>query len=305
MTDEVMNVVAAYDRDQVRRHVLFGAFSAALLLFSFRTVEKLFALSANWEDKHSTYVILIPFIAVTLIYWDRERIFSVLQTSIGPAVAGFIVSAAIYFIDLQYGGRLDDNDNLSLMTAAVVAAWLAGFMLIYGLPAFRAGLFPLLFLGLTAPMPTRIMSAMVHFLQYGSASLVGFLFALTGTPAYRENVVFVLPGLTIEVAEACSGIRSTLGIFIVTLLASHMLLRSNWRRTALVLAVIPISLFKNGVRIVVLTLLALHLDMRFLTGSLHHDGGILFMLLGLVMMYPVLSLLIRSEARNTASGVRS
>jgi exosortase/archaeosortase family protein len=115
----------------------------------------------------------------------------------------------------------------------------------------------------------------------------------------------MLPGLTIEVAEECSGIRSTLGIFIVTLLGSHLLLKTRLRQAALLLAVVPISLFKNALRIVTLTLLAIHWDMGFITGKLHGEGGIVFMMIGLVLMYPFLVYLMRSEEKTLVSGVRS
>ena len=183
-----------------------------------------------------------------------------------------------------------------LAAATIVAFGLGGFLSFYGIDAFKAGLFPLAFLGLAIPVPTRLMDECVVFLQKGSSSVVAILFTLTGTPFFRTNdVVFALPGLTIEVAEACSGIRSTLAILIVTLLASHLLLRSPWRKVALLLMVIPISLVKNAVRIVTLSLLAIHLDMGFITGSLHHEGGFVFMGIGLLLMYPVLWLLMRSE----------
>ena len=135
--------------------------------------------------------------------------------------------------------------------------------------------------------------------------MVSGLFTLTGTPAYRTDFKFMLPGLTIEVAEECSGIRSTLGIFIVTLLASDLLLKTRLRQAALLLAVVPISLFKNAVRIVTLSLLAIHWDMGFITGKLHGEGGIVFMMIGLALMYPFLVYLIRSEGKTMVSGVRS
>jgi exosortase len=277
-----------------------------LALLGMDTIRRVIALSLDWEDKHSSYVALIPIISVTLIFWERNRIFSKLTTSAGWAAAAFAVSAGLYYLRSAYGQSLNPNDDLGMKTAMLIAAWIAGFLLTYGVVAFKAALFPLLFLGLTVPVPSRIMDGIVHFLQNGSADAVSVLFALTGTPAYRNNVVFVLPGATIEVAEACSGIRSTLAILLVTLLAAYMLLRSTWRRTALLLAVIPISLFKNAVRIVTLTLLAIHYDMSFLTGSLHNDGGIVFMMIGLLLEYPLLSLLVRSEAKHCVeNGVSS
>jgi exosortase len=135
--------------------------------------------------------------------------------------------------------------------------------------------------------------------------MVAVLFAVTGTPAYREGTVFMLPDLTIEVARECSGIRSTLGILIVTLLAGQLFLKLSWKKAALLIAVIPISLFKNAVRIWTLSLLAIHWDMSFITGRLHHDGGIVFMMIGLGLMYPLLLLLIRSEEKTSPSGVQS
>jgi exosortase len=283
-----------------QRHTLFAALVAVFALSGIGVIRGIIALSLDLENKHSSYVVLVPIISAVLLFWDRKAAFSNLATSVWPASVAFAASGLLLFAGRTVAGGLDSNDQLSLMTATLVAAIYGAWLLSYGAKAFRTALFPLLFLGLTIPIPSRIMDAIVHFLQMGSADVVSLLFTLTGTPAYRNtDVVFVLPGATIEVAEACSGIRSTLAILLITLLAAHMLLRSNWRRTALMLAVVPISLIKNAVRIVALSLLAIHYDMGFLTGNLHHEGGVVFMMIGLFLEYPVLSLLARSEAKQT------
>ncbi len=283
-----------------QRHILFAGLFAALALAGFGVIRELIALSLDLENKHSSYVVLIPIISAVLVFWDRKAAFARLATSPVPAIVAFAASGLLFYAARTFAGGLDSNDRLSLMTASLIAAVYGAWLLSYGAAAFRTALFPLLFLGLTIPIPSRIMDAIVHFLQMGSADVVSLLFTITGTPAYRNtDVVFVLPGATIEVAEACSGIRSTLAILLITLLAAHMLLRSNWRRTALMLAVVPISLLKNAVRIVTLTLLAIHYDMGFLTGNLHNDGGVVFMMIGLFLEYPVLSLLARSEAKQS------
>jgi exosortase len=136
-------------------------------------------------------------------------------------------------------------------------------------------------------------------LQHGSAEVVSVLFNVTSTPVFRNDIIFMLPGLTIEVAPECSGIRSTLGTVIVTLLAAQLFLKSNWSKLFLLLVVVPISIFKNGMRITALSLLAIHWDMGFITGRLHNDGGIVFMMIGLGLLYPVLAILMKSE-RKTA-----
>ena len=103
------------------------------------------------------------------------------------------------------------------------------------------------------------------------------------------------PGVTIEVAKECSGIRSSMALFITCLLAAHLFLRTAWKQFLFVLLAFPLALIKNGIRIVTLTLLSIYVDPSFLTGNLHHKGGFVFFLLALAILAPVLMLLEKSE----------
>jgi len=116
----------------------------------------------------------------------------------------------------------------------------------------------------------------------------------------RDGFIFHLPSQSIEVAKECSGIRSSLCLILLTLVIAHESLRGNFRRFVLLLSTVPIVILKNGVRIVTLTLLAIYVDPSFLTGRLHHEGGIVFFLIGLVMLFPVLRLLRRGEPQAKA-----
>ena len=287
-----------------RRHAFFAVFSLSLVLFAFAPLRRVvvFSLHGNTDSSH---IILIPFITAALLYSRRQMVFKNLQTSVFPAAVMFVAGAVLNYLGRTYAQGLGESNYLGLMTGSIIVIWLSGFLAFYGTSAFKGGLFPLLFLCLAIPIPSRVFHETARFLQHGSAEMVSMLFSLTGTPTYRDNFVFTLPGLTIEVAEECSGIRSTLGIFIVTLLASNLLLKSNWKRAALLLIAIPISLFKNAVRIATLSLLAIHWDMGFITGRLHSEGGIVFMMIGLGLLYPFLALMIRAEAKQFAIGVRS
>jgi exosortase len=156
-------------------------------------------------------------------------------------------------------------------------------------------MFPLAFLVFMVPMPAIAIDAATRFLKVGSTELVAGLFTLTGTPHFREGFVFTLPDLVIEIADECSGIRSSIALLLTSLLAGHTFLRSPWGRLALVLVILPIALFKNAVRIVALSLLAIHVDPSFLTGQLHHEGGILFFLMALGLLLPIFVLVRRFE----------
>jgi exosortase len=122
----------------------------------------------------------------------------------------------------------------------------------------------------------------------------------SGTPVYREGFVFHMPHLSIEVAPECSGIRSCLSMLILTIIAGHMLLKTTWRRIALVLIAIPIMIFKNSIRIATLTLLSIHIDPAIIESRLHREGGIPFFLLALLITYPVLKALMKTEKTEKA-----
>ena len=130
-------------------------------------------------------------------------------------------------------------------------------------------------------MPEPVLSEVIYFLQKESSDASELFFRLAGVPYLRQGFIFALPGVTIQVAEECSGIRSTLALLITSSLAIYLVLRSSWKRGLVCLMVIPISILKNGLRIVTLSTLAIYVNPAFLYGNLHHHGGIVFFLLGL------------------------
>ena len=166
--------------------------------------------------------------------------------------------------------------------------------------AFRAASFPLLFLLFAVPIPEPILSHLISFLQKGSANVAEVFLNLAGVPYLRRDLVFDLPGISIRVAEECSGIRSTLALLITTTLASYIFLKTGWRRMLLILVVVPMALIKNGLRIAGLTLLSIYVNPGFLTGNLHRRGGIVFFMIALVPMAVLLILLERGERPGSA-----
>ena len=104
-----------------------------------------------------------------------------------------------------------------------------------------------------------------------------------------------LPKFVIEIADECSGIRSSIALLLTSLMVGHMFLRTWWKKALLVAAIFPMAMLKNGIRIVSLSLLASYVDPGFLTGQLHHDGGIVFFLLSLALLAPLFLLLCRSD----------
>jgi exosortase len=268
-----------------KRHALFLGFTAVLVL----------ALASLWRDFFGfllssglyNYMVLIPVVSVYLLVSSRERVLSQTHYSVIPGLACLAIGAAGLVIGQMHGASLNANDRFSLVGASLVVAWIGGFVGIYGLRSFREAMFPLLFLVLMVPIPSVLLEALIGFLQMGSTEVTQVLFALTGLPVLREGFVFQLPGMAIEVAEQCSGIRSSISLFVTAVLAGHLFLRTGWGKVGLALAVFPISMFKNGVRIVSLSLLGTYVDPRILGSELHRSGGIPFFVVALLLLAPV------------------
>src|SRR5215472_1476888 len=280
-------------RDRIARGVLFALIVALTLAMSWTSLTTLLRLS--FREEQYSHILVIPQISAFLFYLERRRIFSHLATQrpvgFGLLSAGFF----FYWFGLHHSASLSENDRLAMAVFPVVLIWIGGFVLSYGLRAFQAALFPLLFLFLMVPLPDFFLNRVIYWLQVGSAEVTYALFQLVDVPVVRTGLVFALPGITIEVAQECSGIRSSMALLITSLFAGHVLLRSVWRKATLTVATLPLFFIKNGIRIVTLSLLTVYVDPSFLAGRLHNQGGIVFLLLALGMLLPVLWWLRRSE----------
>src|SRR5579872_512739 len=275
------------------RHALFAVFTMALLVLHADAVRNVITLSLH--DGTASHLIFVPFMTLALLYGRRGSLFAedVRDTpGAGWRLGGLL---ALSSIASAFAPATGPVYVLTLVVSAMAAAWIAGFAACYGTQAFRAALFPLLFLGFAVPIPSTFVDAAVLLLKNGSARVVAALFSVTGTPFHQNGYVFALPAFRIEIADQCSGIRSSLALVITSVLAGQMFLTTTWKRAVVVLVAVPFAVVKNGIRIVALSLLATYVDRGFLTGALHHEGGIVFFLTALAILTPFFLLLQKTE----------
>jgi exosortase len=250
------------------------------------------------RSEYYSHILLIPLVSGFFFYIGRKEIFSNLKYSYSTGILLFVIGILLYVLGWLSGKDLNQNDYTSLMIFSVLLFWIGAFILFFGTQAFRVALFPLIFLVFMIPIPTLLMGKTISILLAGSTAATHMLFNLTGIPFLREGSVFHLPGMSIEVAKECSGIRSSLGLFITGILAGHLFLRTGWKKFVLVLFVYPITVLKNGIRIVTLSSLAVYVDERFITQSfLHRSGGFLFYIPALFLLGIVLWLLRKTEPK--------
>jgi exosortase C (VPDSG-CTERM-specific) len=170
-------------------------------------------------------------------------------------------------------------------------AWFLGAL------RLRALTFPLGFLVFLAPMPEFVARWVESLLQLGSAGAAFAFFRSVGTPVYYHDLIFQLPGFSLQIAPECSGIHSSVVLFITSLLAGYLFLRTPWKRTFLALAVIPLALLRNGFRVFTIGELCVHVGPQMIDSPIHHKGGPLFFALSLVPFFALLLFLVKSDRR--------
>ena len=287
------------------RNVLFTLFALSVAVIQVGPLRTLFDYALDRENTHASQIVLIPFISAALIYINRKNIFRDVHYSAALGGLVLILGAGLLLAGNIVGAGLEEGDRLALTTSSAVVLWLGAFLFFYGTTAFKTAIFPLLFMGFFIPIPSVILNGVITVLQRGSAEMAFVILKLSGTPVLRESAyLFRLPDLVIEVAPECSGIRSGISMLISSLLAGHLFLRSTWRRGVLVAVAVPVLILKNALRIGTLAYLAVHVDQRILTSQLHREGGIPFFVLGLLLLYPVLAALIKSENKKTGAEAR-
>lgn len=253
-------------------------------------------ISLSFESELYSHFLLIPVISLFFLWVNRKTIFSEITNAFKAGAPIALAGILIFGIEKSDYFKLNQNDYLSLMMFAMLACIWGIFLLFFGGRSFRKALFPLLFLVFVIPIPTIILDPLIRFLQVGSAHFTDVIFTTIGTPFFRDGMIFELPGITIEVAKECSGIRSSLALIITSVISGYLFLQPGWRRIVLTASIFPVTIVKNAVRITTLSLLAIYVDKSWLTGSfLHHSGGIFFFLLALLILVPVLLFLKKTE----------
>jgi exosortase len=288
------------------KHVLFPAvpgvvaFTGVFLVVALAFWKPLWTLLrlAIGNDEYTHVLIILP-LSFVLIVLDRERIFRDTAGARYPAI-GWGLAGAV----LVGAAGLFSAYALSLLIAGLVSFWLAAFVFFFGSRSFRTALFPLLLGVLLVPIPKPALDVLIGFLQRGSASVAFLFLKLAGISVGRDGLILFLPGLNIEVATECSGIRSSLVLFVTSIVIAHLFLSQGWKQVLVALLVIPVTILKNGFRIFVLSWWAVTVDAGILSSWIHRDGGVIFFLLGLALIILAIWLLQKLDTWRDATVAR-
>ena len=261
-------------------HLRWGSVLIAALMAAVynRVLAKL--VTDWWQIPDFSHGFLVPIFAAYLV-WAKSK--TLLNTKVAPTWSGVAVVALGLVVLLLgvYGAEL----FLSRVSLVIL---LAGLVLSFGgwqlLKELR---FPLLVLVLAIPIPAIIFNEITFPLQILASKLASALLPLFGVPVLREGNIIQLSAMKLEVAEACSGIRSLMSLFTLAIFYGYFLEKSALRRAVLAVASIPIAIAANAVRIFGTGLCVQYWDPDKALGFFHEFSGWVIFLVSLGCLFIV------------------
>ncbi len=231
-----------------------------------------------WHDPNFSHGFFVPLFSAFVIWQERDRLARILSRPSWSGVAVLLAGLVVLIV-----GRLGAELFLARSSLLLV---LAGVVILFlGWNLFRAVLFPWAFLLMMIPIPTIVFNQITFPLQLLASQVAATVLPLLGVPVLREGNVINLPAMPLEVAEACSGIRSLMSLVALAIIYGYLLEKRLWVRWLLALASVPITVVANDVRIIGTGLLVQYWDPEAAEGYFHASWGWIIFVVSLIMLY--------------------
>jgi exosortase len=250
---------------------------AALILLLYGSILKALILDW-WTDPNYGHGFLVPVFSAFVLWRERQRL---AQTKIKPANFGLVVMLGAIGILLigSLGAELFSTRCSLLILLGGIVLFLAGWSML------RAVFFPLSFLVLMIPIPVLIYNQITFPLQLMASRFATFWLQLINVPVLREGNLIILPNYTLEVVDACSGIRSLTTLITLAIAYGYLVESQRWIRWLLVIIMFPIAIVSNSIRIFGAGLLTYHFGKNMAEGFFHEFSGWVIFVAALLLMF--------------------
>ena len=237
-----------------------------------------------WTDPNFSHGFLIPVFSA-FVAWQNRRRLEALQPK--PSWFGLLIIAGA--LGILIVGVLGAEFFLSRSSFVFLLAGLIIYL--WGWRHFRELLFPWAFLFFMIPIPVIIFNQVAFPLQFLAARLASSLLPFAGVPVLRDGNIILLPTMSLEVAQACSGIRSLMSLGALAVIFGYFTETRNIPRLLLALAAIPIAVAANALRIVGTGLLGYFWDPAKAEGFFHEFQGWVIFVISLAMLFSLQAIL--------------
>ncbi len=220
-----------------------------------------------YNDPDYGHGFLVPLLSAFLIWQRREKLRTIKSQ---PSPWGMVI--VLGSLGLLVLGSL--GAELSMSRVSILGTICGLIVYFAGWPILRAMAFPMAFLLFAIPIPQVVYNEIVFPLQFvASRFATKILETLNLFPIMREGNVLILPGMHLEVVEACSGIRSLMSLLALAAGYGYLVERSIPVRWFLILAMVPLAIISNGTRVMITALMANYIGPKAAQGFMHEFSG--------------------------------
>lgn len=231
-----------------------------------------------WRDPNFSHGFLVPIFSAYIVWRKRDQISRIIPQ---PSWSGLTLLLTGIFLLLV--GEMGAELFLARSSLLLV---LAGLVVLYfGWTFLRAVLFPWAFLLLMIPIPAILFNKITFPLQLLASRLAAIVLPVLGVPVLREGNIINLSSMALEVAEACSGIRSLMSLLTLAIMYGYLMDKRSWVRWTLAISAVPIAVASNSIRVIGTGLLVQYWDPEKAEGYFHESWGWLTFVMSLVMLY--------------------
>jgi len=261
-----------------------GLLLVGVLAFLYAPVIRL--LVYQWyHDADYSHGFLVPVLSAFLIWQRRDKLRLIPRR---PAPWGMLI--VLGSLGLLFLGSL--GAELSLTRISLLGTMCGLIVYFTGFQILRAMAFPMAFLLFAIPIPQVVYNEIVFPLQFiASKFATRVLEMLNLFPIMREGNVLVLPHMTLEVVEACSGIRSLMSLLALAAGYGYLVERSVLVRWILVVAMVPLAILSNGTRVMITAIMANYLGPKAAEGFMHEFSGWVIFVVATIMFLALHSLI--------------
>ncbi|MGO9573185.1 MAG: exosortase/archaeosortase family protein [Terriglobales bacterium] len=255
---------------------------AVLLLLAAWLYHSILArLFLQWiHDSNFSHGIFVPLFALFVLWQDRKKLVTIASAPSWSGLPLVVLGLLVLVLGVLGAEIFLARVSLLILLAGVV-------ILFQGWRFFRAVLFPWAFLILMIPPPTLILQQVTFPLQLLASRLATGLLRLVGVPVLRQGNQIVLAAMPLDVAEACSGIRSLLTLMTLAIIYGYLMETRKWVRVVLALSAVPIAVTANSFRVFGTGLLVQYWDPDKAEGFFHTFEGWLIFVVALIMLFAV------------------
>lgn len=254
------------------------------------------AMVGTWlNHSDNSHALLVPLIAMYFVWIKREELGRI-EIS-GSAVGGLFLAGTLVVYLVSFVGGIAVFARLMIVFSLFGLLWSC-----MGWQVVRVLAFPLGFLVFMVPVPDSVLGMVSFPLQLLATKIAAGVIQFCSIPVYREGNMLYFVHTQLEVAEACSGIRSIMSLTMLSVIFAHLSGNGWWRKALLIFSAIPIAMLANILRVSGTGILAHFFGNKVARGFLHEFSGLAVFVFGLVLLFLVFNLLNRIGNSNPRPG---